>query len=329
MSRRDHVRPTTPVRGARAVAAFVALGLALVAPRARASEDDTLLPRPPRPPTLPELSHPHVEIVDEQTLASVTLRGSAAPVRANVQLHRLGLELPLWARRWYANVTWGFAWNPNPSRPAFLPTNVEVGLRGVWSSVTGVGLGGGFGLVIPASSLVPYSDVALLAAEAAAVRPWDRAMFEPETFTFRPYVDARGVFGPVVLQFRQGLDVTLTARDLLPLPQSSYRFAAIAHLFVGLAPLDWLSGGVEMLERYDLDPAAVDSGRPSFAISGNLRVTTRYFQPSIAVTMPLGSPLNALSTVGASFGSTPSDFVAVRIGVVFTGFDPPWVKTKR
>lgn len=314
--------------GPRSRVALVAFSLALRAGSARASEDDALLQQPPRPPTLPELTHPHVEIADEQTLAEVTLSGSA-PRRANVQLHRVAVEVPLWARRWYANATWGFAWSPDPRRPAFLPTNVELGVRGVWSSVTGVAFGGGFGLVIPASSMVPYSETALLAAEASAVRPWDRAMFEPETFTFRPSVDARGVFGPVVVQFRQGLDVALTPRDLLPVPQSSYRFAAIAHLFVGLRPLDWLGLGLEMLERYDLDPAAVDSGRPSFAISGSVRIISRWFQPSIALTMPLGSPLNAMSTVGASFGNVPDQFVALRLGVVFTGFEPPWVKAKK
>ena len=307
----------------------IALAICLSARAATASEDDTLLPRPPRPQTLPELTHPHVEIVDEQTLAAVTLRGVADSTRANVQLHRVGVELPLWARRWYANATWGFAWTPSRSHAAFLPTNVELGLRGVWSSVTSVALGGGFGLVIPASSLEPLSDTALLAAEAAAVRPWDRAMFEPETFTFRPYVDARGVFGPAVVQFRQGLDVTLTVRDLLPLPQSSYRFAAVTHLYLGLAPLDWLGLGVELLERYDLDPAAVDAGRASFALSGGVRFTSRWIQPSIAVTVPLGNPLNALSSVGAPIGNVPDQFVAVRLGVVFTGFDPPWVKSKK
>lgn len=306
--------------------AAAALGLALVATRVRASEDDALLPQPPRPPTLPELSHPHADLTFEHTLASVTVREAGLPVTTGVQLHRIGLELPVWSRRWYASATWGFAWNPNPARPAFLPSNVELGLRAVWSSTSGVGLGGGFGLVLPASSLAPLSDTALLAAEAAAVRPWDRAMFEPETFTFRPYLDARGVFGVAVLQFRQGLDVTLTPRDLLPLPRDSYRFAAVTHLFFGLAPLDLLSAGVELIERYDLDPGLADSERPSFAVSGNVRLTTRWFQPSIAITMPLGSPLNALSTVGAGFGNVPEHFVAVRLGVVFTGFDPPWVK---
>lgn len=306
--------------------AVAALGFALVATRARASEDDALLPEPPRPPTLPELSHPHVDLAVEHTLASVTVRQGGLPVTAGVQIHRIGVEIPLWARRWYASTTWGFAWNPNPARPAFVPSNVELGLRGMWSSTSGVGLGGGFGLVLPASSLAPLSERALLAAEAAAVRPWDRAMFEPETFTFRPYLDARGVFGVAVIQFRQGLDVPLTPRDLLPLPRDSYRLAAVTHLFFGLAPLHLLSGGVELLERYDLDPALADSARPSFAVSGNIRLTTRWFQPSIAITMPLGSPLNALSTVGASFGNVPEHFVAVRLGVVFTGFDPPWAK---
>jgi hypothetical protein len=51
---------------------------------------------------------------------------------------------------------------------------------------------------------------------------------------------------------------------------------------------------------------------------------TRYFQPAISMTSGLGSPLDAFSTIGAPIERAPTSFVSMRIGLVFTGFEPPW-----
>lgn len=288
---------------------------------ARAAQDD-LLPRPLPGPTLPELTHPGVTLLAEHTLASIGL-GGAEPRRTSMSIHRLAFDVPLVARRWYAFGAWSFALGRNDGEPTACGTNTELGVRAVWASITGLAFGGGIAMIAPTTSIAQNSSQALLLGEAATVRSWDRPLFEPDTFAFRPFVDVRTVSGRFSAQFRQILDMVASGSTAVPLVET-YRLAAVALLFVGFRVFDSFGLGVELAERYDLDSRTPDADRPRFALGVSARVHTRWFDPSIAMIAALGSPLNAFSTVGAPIDRAPASFVGVRIGLGFGGFDPPW-----
>lgn len=281
------------------------------------------LPRPLPGPTLPELTHPGVSLVAEHTFASVALGGSKSS-QAAVSIHRLSFDLPLVPRRWYAIGAFAVVLGTDGS-PIAVSTNTELGVRAVWASITGLALGGGLTLLAPTTSVAPNGYASLALGEAAAVRSWDRPVFEPDTFAFRPFIDVRTNAGRFSAHFRQTLDMVAAQSTLLPLVES-YRLAAVAILFVGFDAADWLGLGVELAERYDLDSRTPDADRPRFALSASARVHTRYFDPIVAITTALGSPLNAFSTVGAPFDRVPASFVGLRLGFAFGGFDPPWGK---
>lgn len=273
-----------------------------------------------RPPTLPELTHPGVDLVVEHTIAGVALQTR----QTAITFHRFAFDVPLVPRQWFFTGEQGLTVGNGPDgHPAAAPTNTQLGLRAAWSSLTGLGFGGGIALVIPTSSIPNGTTAATTLGEAASIRAWDRPLFEPETFALRPFVDLRSITGHFTIQFRQTLDMVASGRSAIPL-EESYRIAAVAILYVGYRINDWLAAGSELIERYDMDSTTPDTDRPRFAISGSLRAMTRYFQPAITVTTGLGSPLNAFSTIGAPLERSPTAFVAMRIGLVFTGFDPPW-----
>jgi UDP-3-O-[3-hydroxymyristoyl] N-acetylglucosamine deacetylase len=303
-------------RGALALTVFLLFFLSV---DAHAQQQDRL----ERPPTLPDLAHPFADLVVEHTFAGLALDGNP-PRKTEVSLHRLSFDVPLVPRRWYLSGAWGVALGTSSDGSvAGAPTNTEIGIRAIWTTITGLGFGGGIAIVAPTSSVATGSSGALALGEAAAIRAWDRPLFEPETFAIRPFVDLRTVTGHFTIQFRQSLDMIASGRSAIPL-QESYRIAAIAFVYVGYRIVDWLAAGAEIAERYDMDSATADTDRPRFAVTGSLRAITRWLQPGISVTTGLGSPLNAFSTIGSPFDRSPTSFVSVRLGFVFTGFNPPW-----
>ena len=65
-----------------------------------------------------------------------------------------------------------------------------------------------------------------------------------------------------------------------------------------------------------MEPNVSDVTRAHWSLGGDVRFTTRYFQPMIAMMTSLGSPLRALSSFGAPLlGSSPESFVGVRVGL--------------
>src|SRR5437867_4472449 len=99
---------------ARALVALVALGWAATARAAGPLEDQRALPEAPRPPTLPELTHPDGEATLELTTGSLSPRGgdgTATPERGrdqggsrgHVPIHvgRLAFEQPIGGRHYF------------------------------------------------------------------------------------------------------------------------------------------------------------------------------------------------------------------------------------
>src|SRR5581483_11519114 len=84
-----------------------------------------------RPPTLPELTHPGVDLTAEHTVAGVALQTR----QTAITFHRFAFDVPLVPRRWFftgeQGVTIG---NGADGHPAVAPTNTQLVLRAGWSS---------------------------------------------------------------------------------------------------------------------------------------------------------------------------------------------------
>lgn len=292
----------------RLAAALLACAI-LVAGRAHADEPTEFH----RPLTLPQLTHRFAEITLESTLALVTFAAvDRAQSSSTVRVDRLAAEIPLGSRVWFAGVGYGLATGHlADGSPHVVSGNPELWARGVWTSAPGLSFGGGLATVIPVGG---YDErVGDSVAEAAVtVRGWERASFDPYTFTLRPFLDVRDVTGIFTLQYRQALEVAVDARDV-----TSSRFAAVGTLYVGIRVSSLLTFGGELIEHYRLDPNLDDGARAYFSVGGLIRVTTRYYQPSLGLMTNIGSPLNALARVGAPLDSTPESFVGLRLGLTF------------
>jgi len=278
--------------------------------RAHADESSEL----DRPLTLPQLTHRFTEITLESTLALVSFAAvDRAQSSSTVRVDRLSAEIPLGSRVWFAGAGYGFATGHlADGSPHVVSGNPEIWGRGVWASAYGLSFGGGLATVIPVGG---YDErVGDSVAEAAVtVRGWERASFDPYALTFRPFLDVRDVTGIFTLQYRQALEVALDARDVL----ASSRFAAVGTLYVGIRASSFVTFGAELIEHYRLDPNLDDRDRAYFSVGGVLRITTRYYQPSLGLMTNIGSPLNALARVGAPLDSTPESFIGLRLGLTF------------
>jgi hypothetical protein len=282
----------------------------LFARRAHADEPTELH----RPLTLPQLTHRFPEITLESTLALVTFSAvDRAQSSSTVRVDRLTTEIPLGTRRvWFAGAGYGMATGHLADGSAHVVSgNPEIWGRGVWSSAYGLSFGGGLATVVPVAG---YDDHAgdSVAEAAVTVRGWERASFDPFALTFRPFLDVRDVSGIFTLQYRQALEMALDAHDV-----TSSRFAAVGTLYVGIRASSLVTFGAELIEHYRLDPSLDDRDRAYFGVGGMIRVTTRYYQPSLGLMTNIGSPLNALARVGAPLDSTPESFIGLRLGLTF------------
>jgi hypothetical protein len=262
---------------------------------------------------MPDLTHRFAELTLETTLASVTHNDTALGGTRFVRVDRLGFELPLVPARWYVGVAYDAALgHDDDGSVRFVSGNPELWGRGVWSSAHGLSFGGGFSLVIPTKSYSASDAAATTAFNAIAARGWDRALFDPDNATLRPYLDVRLVTGPVTVQYRQGLEITTDFGDV------AFRFAAVGTVYFGVRLSKLLSAGVDLIEYYRLDPQLADADRPYFAVGAHVALSTRYFQPSLGLMTNIGSPLNAISQFGvAPLASSPTSFVGVHFSLDF------------
>ncbi|CAN5215014.1 hypothetical protein BH09MYX1_BH09MYX1_46420 [soil metagenome] len=265
-----------------------------------------------RPPTLPELTHRYFEITHESTLAALQIADSSTALSRTVRVERLALEVPIVAQRWYAGAGYDALVTHTPNGAIrVVGGNPEILGRGAWSASYGLSFGGGLALVAPLTSF-EGTESRGLAAEAIAARGWERALWDPSSFTFRPFLDVRDVTGIFTLQYRQALEIALDVRDV-----GTYRFSAIGTLYVGVALSPRVTVGAELIEYYRLDAGLDDVSRAYFAVGANVRITTRYFQPTIGLMTNIGSPLNAIARIGAPLDSAPESFIGLRLGLTF------------
>jgi len=312
---RGIVRATRPghARNHAALARAIATGVIACATlfsahRARADE-------PVRSPTLGSLVHDAPEITAETSLASVTYNDQAAQGTTYVRVERLAVEAPFeifGQKNWYAGVAYEAALgHDDDGSPRFVSGNPEIWARGIWNAKYGLAFGGGFSLIIPTGSYSATDAAATTAFAAIAARGWDRALFDPDNATLRPFIDVRLVTGPITVQYRQSLEI---ATDF---GAAVFRFAAVGTLTFGVRFSRLLSATADFIEYYRLDPGLDDGSRPYFAVGAHVAFDTRYFEPSIGLMTNIGSPLNAISQIGSPIESAPTSFIGVHFSLAF------------
>jgi hypothetical protein len=246
------------------------------------------LPDAPRPPTLPELTHRDLELTGESTIGALRSNGTA-PHTEGAYVQRFSVEWPVALRRFFVGATYELAAAAPPNGGAFRPIsgNLDLNARTVWATSTGLAFGGGLGATLPLSFFEQGSNAAGIAAAAATIRPWDEAFFQPNYLTLHPFFDVRDVDGPLVVQFREGLEFEFDTQSW-----SGFRTAAIAAAYVGYRALRWLGVGVEAFEVYFLSASQLqDDKRASFAVSPNVRLMTPYVQPALSFVTNVGTTL--------------------------------------
>ncbi|MEM6790775.1 MAG: hypothetical protein AAF715_24865 [Myxococcota bacterium] len=260
-------------------------------------------------PALPGLTHRDNAFVYEYTVAAVapTDLDSAASLGAGRGLAfaaRWLLETSLVDRRWFIGVTSDVAGgsvptgdDPTSGGATWILGNPEIWARGVWTSEAGLSAGGGLGLVVPVPRRFSRLEATVVRA-VRVVRPWDVPHFEDLVFTARPWFDIRHVTGPVTLQLRQGLDVSLVARDLRD-RENRYDLTAVLVGYVGVRPFDLMTLALEASEVYRITGDATAPGcvepcdefRAQFVMSPAVRWHLPVVTPTLGVSFPLSTPL--------------------------------------
>jgi hypothetical protein len=289
---------------------FWAIGARADSPPAAGFVDPYDLPDAPRPPTLPELTHPGIELTGESTLGVLRPNVDATgqrPSDVGAYVQRFSLEWPIALRRFFVGATYEIAAAAPPGGGffEFIGGNLDVNARTVWATSSGLAFGGGLGVTIPIPDFAAGSDAARVSTAAATVRPWDQAFFQPGYLTFRPFFDVRDVDGPLVLQFREGLEFQIDTQQL------GYHGLAVAAAYVGYRVIRRLGVGIEAFELYFLDKSVADSQRAVFAVSPSVRLIIPYVQPALSFVTNVGTPL---------FGAYDT-WWAVRLGATFV-WDP-------
>jgi hypothetical protein len=248
-------------------------------------DDPYDIPKAPRPPTLPELTHSEMEATLETTAGALLPNPGGDRTHAYVQ--RLAVEVPLGLRRWFVGAQYEIGSATESGAFRTVGGNLALDGRTLWATHTGLALGGGITVMLPTAAYDPSGPAAQVALDAASLRPWDVTFFVPGAYGVRPYVDVRALDGPLVVQFRQGLDVTLSTGAL-----ADRHFYATAGLYLGWQALRDLAVGLEAFEAYAIQvPGVQDGARSAVIVSPNVRVALPWVQPAISAFTNVGTPL--------------------------------------
>jgi hypothetical protein len=269
------------------VAAFAVLAVwsARALAAGRAFDDPYDLPHAPRPPTLPELTHPDIEATLETTAGAILPNPGGQIAHAYAQ--RVSIEVPLALRRWYVGANYELAAGTAAGTFRVASGNVELQGRTLWATPTGLAYGGGLGLMLPAASYDKAGPAGQVALEAATLRPWEVRFFALDALGVRPFVDVRVVDGAFVAQFRQGLDVLVSASDV-----AQRQIYATTGVYFGWRVTPEVAGGLEAFEAYAIDVQGVrDGARASVVVSPNVRFALPWVQPAISLFTNIGTPL--------------------------------------
>jgi hypothetical protein len=277
-------------------AALAACAAVLTASTAARGDDPRGALSAPAPPTLPALAHPTLSDNFEITFASIDPGGGAG--RAYAFFLHDELEYPIISRKWYVGAAHDVVAGALPGEGHdFFFGAPELWTRGLWSSVFGLSSGGGFGVVPPVPrSLSPSADAIFEAVRV--VRPWDAAYFTDRVLTLRPWIDIRHVVWRFVFQLRQGLDVGIAVRDLMPYEHRA-EYVSRTTFYTGFRVADAVGVGLEAWEVYQISadlcgatlPCEDDDKRASFGLSPSVRLLLGRIEPAFSLLFPLSTPL--------------------------------------
>ncbi len=274
-------------------AGLLALLVLAPGPEARADEavfDDPYdVPRAPRPPTLPELTHSELTATLETTAGTILPNQGQGQVSTQGYVQRLSVEVPIALRRWFVGLDYEIAAGDAQRTFQLVGGNVQLQGRTLWATRTGLAFGGGLALGLPtatASSTDP-GPAGEIALRAASLRPWDVSFFAVDSFGFRPFVDVRALDGPFVVQFRQGLDVLISTASI-----DNRALFATAGVYFGWRATSSVAVGLEAFEAYAIDvPNVRDGARVSVVASPNVRLVLPWVEPAISAFTTIGTPL--------------------------------------
>lgn len=259
-------------------------------------DDPYQLPDAPAPPTLPDLTHRALLVSLDSTMGRVVPNANAdgtKPAPIGVWLERLELETAVSNRRWYVGVSEEVAGGSNTGdkSASVVASNPEVWGRALWASRAGLAYGGGLGIVPPLVRHAPDSEAAAVQSNVRIIRPWAFPQFADRLLTFRPFVDVRGIDGPMMVQLRQGIDISGKTSDVASLtPDTSLTSRTM--LYLGYRPLEELGIGLELTEVYFIKAAGVaENQRAVFTVSPSLRWMTKIVQPALSMIFPIDRPL--------------------------------------
>lgn len=282
-----------------------AVGVAVLAAGSAArAEDRGAALDAPAPPTLPALAHPSLTNTFEITTASIDPGHGRG--RATTWMLHDELEYPLVSRVWYVGAAHDVAAGAVPGvGHDFFFGAPELWTRAVWSSLVGLSSGGGFGVVLPLPrSLSPAQEE--IFANVRVVRPWDAPYFTDLGVTLRPWIDVRHIVGRFILQLRQGMDVTILARDLKK-GERRVDYTARTTAYVGFRVARPIGVGLELWEVYQITAAVADDRRAAFAISPSVRFSLGRIEPALSLVFPIATPLRG----------DAASYYAVRLNVGF------------
>ena len=212
------------------------------------------------------------------------------------------LEYPIVPRKWFFGVAFDLASAAADGlNRSLLYGNPELWVRGIWSSKDGISAGGSLGAVVPLPRELDTAGQAALQT-VEVLRPWDSAYFSNTLLTVRPALDMAVRVSVLLLQLRQGLDVSYSFED------GHSEVLGRTELYAGANWPKPILLGLEGFETYPLSGDLPDGKRAAFTLSPSIRVHLPEVEPGVSALFPIATPLNARAT----------SFFGVRLFATFT-----------
>jgi hypothetical protein len=252
---------------------------------------------PAVPPTLPALTAGAPSLTLSHLGAAVTEEGSLD--ESFFWLGDVRCELPLLERHLHIGGSWDFASAERSStgQRSLVLSNPTVWIRGVGYFDSGVAAGGGIAFAPPMPDAIrPDADVILPAIRS--LEPWDSGYFAGTVVTVRPFLDARVVMDPVMLQLEQGFDLSYATDEGIGDLVERVRF------YAGVDATEWLGLGIEVSQAYAMGQRApADDRRATFTLEPSVRFRFGPIEPAVGALFPLTTPLEGAASrfFGARF----------------------------
>lgn len=242
------------------------------------------------PPTLEELTHRDYELEVGTSVgrrAGAEADASASPF---VWVERLKLECPLGQRRYFAGAEYATMFGEKRGGGAvkLLGGNLQLYTRSAWRTPSGLALGFGLGLVLPATDYRREGGEGAIAERAITFRPWQAASFLSDVVALRPWVDVRHATDVFTIQFRQGLHLLASSRGI-----SNATLLAETALYAGLSASAEVTVGIEGRQLYVVEGSVPGVRRAAYTLMPHVRWVRHAVQPSFSLLSSVADPGDA------------------------------------